>query len=199
MWGIPCSKSGATQGSNNIKSGRDRSVTLRYHGFAYLHLFFSNERSSFANFLHRTLTRNPELSKGWVSFGCLRMHRGCWKTCTSHVKRKDVFRSSSFTTPNGVLGFSLFVSSKGRQFTGNARRVGVRHLHSAYIHTPYQFYQIISPNLTNRRHISWSFKSQPRNTAFHEVPDNEEDVARIAILNKVMKGRQPTDLILRCK
>ena len=67
------------------------------------------------------------------------------------------------------------------------------------MHTPYQSCQIITPLPANRRHISWSFKSQPRNTGFHEAPDNEEDVARIAILNKVMKGRQPTDLILRCK
>lgn len=32
-----------------------------------------------------------------------------------------------------------------------------------------------------------------------EVPDNEEDAARAAILDKVMKGRQPADLMLRCK
>lgn len=31
-----------------------------------------------------------------------------------------------------------------------------------------------------------------------EVPDNEEDAARAAILDKVMKGRQPADLMLRC-
>ena len=139
------------------------------------------------------------IKQGWVFSGCLRMHRGCWKTYTSHVKRQDVFRSSTFTTPIGLYWFSLVVSSKGRQFTGSARRVGVRYLDSVYMHTPYQFCQSITPHLTNRRHISWSFKSQPRPTGFNELPDNEEDVARIAILNKVMKGRQPTDLILRCK
>lgn len=32
-----------------------------------------------------------------------------------------------------------------------------------------------------------------------DVPDNEEDEARAAILDKVMKGRQPNDLMLRCK
>jgi hypothetical protein len=126
------------------------------------------------------------------------MHRGCWKTYTSHVKRKDVFRSSSFTTLNDLHWFSLAVSSKGRQFTGSARRVSMRHLDSVYMHTP-SFCQSVTSHSTNRRHISWSFKSQPRPTGFYEVPDNEEDAARIAILNKVMKGRQPTDLILRCK
>jgi hypothetical protein len=180
------------QGSNdsNIKSGSHRSVTFR---FTYLPLFFLNG----VHFLQQTL--NPELSKGWVFSGCLRMHRGCWKTYTSHVKRKDVFRSSSLNTPNGLHRFSLAVSSKGRQFTGSARRVGVRHLGSVYMHTPPQFCRSITPHSTNRRHISWSFKSQPRPTGFNELPDNEEDVARIAILNKVMKGRQPTDLILRCE
>ena len=138
------------------------------------------------------------IKQGWVFSGCLRMHRGCWKTYTSHVKRQDVFRSSTFTTPIGLYWFSLVASSKGRQFTGSARRVGVRHLDSVHMHTPYHFCQSIIPHSTNRRHISWSFRSQPRYTGFNEVPDNEEDVARIAILNKVMKGRQPTDLILRC-
>ncbi|KAJ3504759.1 hypothetical protein NLJ89_g7772 [Agrocybe chaxingu] len=47
------------------------------------------------------------------------------------------------------------------------------------------------------RHISWSFR-QPQAQEFIEHPDNEEDVARAAILDKVMKGRQPTDLMLRC-
>ncbi|KAF8804613.1 cora-domain-containing protein [Phlegmacium glaucopus] len=56
----------------------------------------------------------------------------------------------------------------------------------------------MTPHPRNSRQISWSFKSQPRPTEFNEVPDNEEDVARVAILNKVMKGRQPTDLMLRC-
>ena len=127
------------------------------------------------------------------------MHRGCWKTYTSHVKRKDVFRSSSFTTPNGLYWFSLVVSSKGRQFTGSAGRVAVRHLDSVHMRTPDHFCQSIISHPPNCRHISWSFKSQSRPTGCNELPDNEEDAARIAILNKVMKGRQPTDLILRCE
>ena len=155
------------------------------------------ERGSFAKF--SPSNAESGIKQGWISSGCLRMHRACWKTYTSHVKGKDVFRSSSFTTPNRSYWFSLVVSSKGRHFTGSARRVGVRHLDSVYMHTPYQFYQNITPRPTNSRHISWSFKSQPWPTGFSELPDNEEDVARIAILNKVMKGRQPTDLILRCK
>jgi hypothetical protein len=198
MWGDPLFEVWGKPGSNNIKSA----VTDQSHSdITVVHILFTVvffKRGSFANFLHRTLPVNPELSKGWVYSGGLRMHRGCCKTYTSHVKRKDVF-SSTFTIPTGSHWFSLVASSKGRQFTGSARRVGVRHLDSVYMHTPYQFCQSITPHSTNRRHISWSFKSQPRPSGFNGPPDNEEDAARIAILNKVMKGRQPTDLILRCK
>ncbi|KAF9450228.1 cora-domain-containing protein [Macrolepiota fuliginosa MF-IS2] len=48
------------------------------------------------------------------------------------------------------------------------------------------------------RHITWSLKSHPRSSDFAGVSDGHEDLARAAILDKVMKGRQPTDLMLRC-
>lgn len=146
----------------------------------------------------RRRTLNPELRKGRVSSGCLRMHRG-WKSYTSHVKGKNAFGPSLFNTLNSLYRYSRVVSSKSRQFTGSARWVGMRHLNNTCIHTPYQFYQNITPYPRSSRQISWSFKAQPRPTEFNELPDNEEDVARVAILNKVMKGRQPTDLMLRCK
>lgn len=179
-------------GLSRVRIILNRAVTDQSHsditGLLFALVFLETE------FICKFSASNAEsgIKQGWVSSGCLRMHRGCWKTYTSHVKGKDVFRSSPFTTPNGLY---RVVSSKSRQFTGSARRVGVR-----YLHTPYQFYQSFIPHSTNSRHISWSFKSQPRPTGgSNEVPDNEEDAARIAILNKVMKGRQPTDLILRCK
>ena len=34
---------------------------------------------------------------------------------------------------------------------------------------------------------------------FNGPIDNQEEAARVAILEKAMKGRQPTDLMLRCK
>ena len=34
---------------------------------------------------------------------------------------------------------------------------------------------------------------------FTNVSDGEEDAAKAAILEKAFKGRQPTDLMLRCK
>ncbi|KAF7761411.1 hypothetical protein Agabi119p4_9403 [Agaricus bisporus var. burnettii] len=51
------------------------------------------------------------------------------------------------------------------------------------------------PHLVSRvrhRHISWSPKPTP-------LPDDHVDeLTRATILDKVMKGRQPTDLVLRC-
>ncbi|KAG6816348.1 hypothetical protein H0H87_006764 [Tephrocybe sp. NHM501043] len=43
------------------------------------------------------------------------------------------------------------------------------------------------------RGISWSPKQQPV-----DGPNDQDDTAKAAILEKVMKGRQPTDLMLRC-
>ena len=190
VWGKP--------GTNNIKSGGHRSVTFRYHCSYFIYCcFFQTE--FICKFSSSPSNAESGIKQGLGFLWRSRMHRGCCKTYTSHVKRKDVFRSSSFTIPTGSHWFSLLASSKGHQFTGNVRRVGVGHLDSVYMHTPYQFCQSITPHSTNRRHISWSFKSQPRPSGFNGPPDNEEDAARIAILNKVMKGRQPTDLILRCK
>ncbi len=48
------------------------------------------------------------------------------------------------------------------------------------------------------RRISWSFKSWTSSPDPSSVPDPQEDLTKAAILDKVMKGRQPTDLMLRC-
>ena len=54
------------------------------------------------------------------------------------------------------------------------------------------------------RHMSWlprlgvSFRSAQDNS-FNSPTDNQEEAAKVAILEKAMKGRQPTDLKLRCK
>ncbi|KAF9003336.1 hypothetical protein BDQ17DRAFT_1242170 [Cyathus striatus] len=51
-----------------------------------------------------------------------------------------------------------------------------------------------------KRLVFWSRKSHSRpETEFNEMPDDgHEDATKAAILEKVMKGRQPTDLLLRC-
>lgn len=59
-------------------------------------------------------------------------------------------------------------------------------------------------NLTARRYRSWraalgSFGfSNQKNEGFGNVSDGEEDAVKAAILEKALKGRQPSDLMLRC-
>ncbi|KAJ7474531.1 magnesium transporter [Mycena galericulata] len=47
------------------------------------------------------------------------------------------------------------------------------------------------------RHMSWGAK-HPRSVEFDDLSNIREEATRAAILEKVMKGRQPTDLMLRC-
>lgn len=54
------------------------------------------------------------------------------------------------------------------------------------------------PNTTQHvRHFRW----RPRNTLVEDQEPSEAEIegAKAAILDKVMKGRQPNDLMLRCK
>jgi len=59
---------------------------------------------------------------------------------------------------------------------------------------------LISPfrNHVGIRHISWLLRLRSRAADPNGVPDDQEDLTKAAILEKVMKGRQPTDLMLRC-
>ncbi|KAJ3556661.1 hypothetical protein NP233_g11929 [Leucocoprinus birnbaumii] len=52
--------------------------------------------------------------------------------------------------------------------------------------------------LRGTRHISWSFRPRPKPAEPSSTPEGQEDLTKAAILEKVMKGRQPTDLMLRC-
>jgi hypothetical protein len=49
------------------------------------------------------------------------------------------------------------------------------------------------------RHISWTNKINSRPVEFNGLSDEQEEAAKATILDRVMKGRQPTDLMLRCK
>lgn len=50
------------------------------------------------------------------------------------------------------------------------------------------------------RYLSWIPKLTMRHQdQFNGPNDNQEEVAKVAILEKAMKGRQPTDLMLRCE
>jgi len=54
-------------------------------------------------------------------------------------------------------------------------------------------------NCTGVRFISWSPRPNQRPVEFNDLSDGQEEAAKTAILEKVMKGRQPTDLMLRCE
>jgi magnesium transporter len=48
------------------------------------------------------------------------------------------------------------------------------------------------------RHLSWLSKTHSKSVESNGFSDFQEEEAKAAILEKVMKGRQPTDLMLRC-
>lgn len=55
-------------------------------------------------------------------------------------------------------------------------------------------------SLIGVRQMSWIPKfGTKQSDQFNSPMDNEEDIAEVAILKKVMEGRQPTELKLRCK
>ncbi|KAL9709829.1 magnesium ion transporter [Leucoagaricus gongylophorus] len=60
--------------------------------------------------------------------------------------------------------------------------------------------RFISPfrNYIGTRHVSWLLRSRTRPADSNGVLEDQEDLTKAAILEKVMKGRQPTDLMLRC-
>lgn len=131
-----------------------------------------------------------------VSFGFLRMNRKFWEFCASHVKAHYDYSICRTALFKPALGVRARTHLQTRSFALSSRCNKMLHEGAGYGHYP-----ILSSNFCpkNSRNISWSFKSQNRNPEFPDVPDNEEDVARAAIMDKVMKGRQPAELMLRCK
>lgn len=118
------------------------------------------------------------------------MHRAC---CSSYVKGLSIFSN----VPSVPCQTGLPKLFQLRNFSVDRRLKNTGLLRPPSAHTSCIFPGPIS--FEHTRPISWSFKSQTRAADFNESPDNEQDVARAAILDKVMKGRQPTDLMLRCK
>jgi hypothetical protein len=72
------------------------------------------------------------------------------------------------------------------------------------------FAQTFPLGLLGRTHVQRSWSLSPlihvsrfatlnsQSAEFNGLSDGQEEAAKIAILEKVMKGRQPTDLMLRC-
>ncbi|TFK41455.1 magnesium transporter [Crucibulum laeve] len=129
------------------------------------------------------------------------MHRECWKHIANHVA--GAYNSNLKPTGNllvasrnrqvvaGVLGFRCYSSSLCKNYSPLIQqRFSTRASENSRTGS--------AAGRTNSRQISWSRRPQQRPDDFNEVPDDQDDVTKAAILEKVMKGRQPTDLMLRC-
>ncbi|KAF4616932.1 hypothetical protein D9613_008700 [Agrocybe pediades] len=116
------------------------------------------------------------------------MHRAC---STSHVKGLSLFSRVPSPWHRCHVGLAKPFQFRNLAVDHRLKNTGLLKPFSTLTST-----RIPAPKYA--RQISWSFKSQARAADFTESPDNEQDVARAAILDKVMKGRQPTDLMLRC-
>ncbi|KAF8191144.1 magnesium transporter [Pholiota molesta] len=119
------------------------------------------------------------------------MHRSCWKHYASQLKG----RNTPWASAHGLSSRIAFANPHqcARDFAQNHRLYQSTRLNipSAPLLCPISR-QITLTHPRNTRQISWSFKSASQTTDFHEEPlDNEQDVTRAAILDKVMKGRQP--------
>lgn len=56
-----------------------------------------------------------------------------------------------------------------------------------------------SPLPNDFRNASWYSKMKSKPVELDDLSERQEEAAKAAILEKVMKGRQPTDLMLRCE
>ncbi|KAH6909438.1 magnesium transporter [Coprinopsis sp. MPI-PUGE-AT-0042] len=125
------------------------------------------------------------------------MHSALWRHCAINVKG-ELGAKAYLTGAAQVLsrqnshwgqirGLSLLQKSKhwaGTNPKGSTRRLGLSH--NAYL-------------ARSARGIAWLSKAQQKTPLEEEeLPDTEEEAARAAILDKVMKGRQPSELMLRC-
>ncbi|KIJ99095.1 hypothetical protein K443DRAFT_680247 [Laccaria amethystina LaAM-08-1] len=122
------------------------------------------------------------------------MHRACCKQFASYVRPDPCSQAKKLFTNQAHLGVGD--ATKRWIYTSNVRPQHTLLLpfcasrHSGRVTRPFIH--------VNSRQIFWPSKSALRTAEFDDLPDNQEDAARATILDKVMKGRQPTDLMLRC-
>lgn len=128
----------------------------------------------------------------------LRMHTGLWKASSRNVMGILTRAAHPSTRPLFQTITSRHLRSKCRgmlpldqPFCASTSSPYSRLRNASRI--PITVYQ------PHTRHISWTPKLNPRPVEFNGLSDQQEDAAKAAILEKVMKGRQPTDLMLRCK
>jgi hypothetical protein len=132
----------------------------------------------------------------------LRMHTGLWKASSRHVMgiltrvahppTQPIFQRITLEEQQwSCRGMLPSLRTAKRSFCVSSAGSCLR-LRTTY-RSPITLHNIYA------RHISWTPKLNPRPVEFNGLSDEQEDAAKAAILEKVMKGRQPTDLMLRCK
>lgn len=131
------------------------------------------------------------------------MHIGCWRHCfnSRHVMGPGKIANSLSLIPSRPFHAGRAVKFTALRRTSqitNSQRIP---LYQANNGIPIRLYRSNSSDIMQRhvRHISWTTKPNSRPVEFNGLSDEQEDAAKAAILEKVMKGRQPTDLMLRCE
>lgn len=123
------------------------------------------------------------------------MHRACWNHFANYVRPDSCFQAKELFTNQTHLGVGD--TTKRWIYTSNVRpRCTLLLPFGASRHSGSG---IRLSTHVNSRQIFWPSKSALRTAEFDGLPDNQEDAAKATILDNVMKGRQPTDLMLRCK
>lgn len=130
-----------------------------------------------------------------------RMHRVPLRTCSSHVMpyfggaAKVYVYQSHLSLLAAVVPRTCHVTSKTMVFSP----ISTRRLYSNGCERSWKKRSKNSMQLVGLRRLSWMSKTNSRSAEFDGFSDSQEEEAKAAILDKVMKGRQPTDLMLRCE
>lgn len=114
------------------------------------------------------------------------------------ASRKNVVgMCSKFTSSNSLFALSRLVRQQSHHACFPYNTQGFLRCETS----PRSYMErFISPfrNYIGTRHVSWLLRSRTRPADSNGVLEDQEDLTKAAILEKVMKGRQPTDLMLRC-
>ncbi|EAU82919.2 magnesium ion transporter Mrs2 [Coprinopsis cinerea okayama7 len=128
------------------------------------------------------------------------MHRAFWRLCESNVRPDKGARAYITGPTSSTLPISRQIQNSQRSGTPACRLLN-KSIYSpgAILRAPSCRIGLYSnPYLsTNTRGISWLAKGK-RTPTEDDAQEDQEDATRAAILDKVMKGRQPAELMLRC-
>ncbi|KAL6301437.1 hypothetical protein BKA93DRAFT_797437 [Sparassis latifolia] len=120
-----------------------------------------------------------------------------WTAAGSHVRAlvNAFARQSNVLLQSHLLGRTCTFRTESRCFSHSATKRPIRLVSPLYLS---RFGLSHSPSGGARR-ISWLHKLNLRpGEPYNEPSDGQEEAAKVAILEKAMKSRQPADLMLRC-